>query len=542
MISSRLILLLTLLTGGLATAAPLAFEGQPADVDPDVAATVVVYNENDPESKSLAQFYAEKRKIPKDQMIGLKCATTEEISRAEYDTKIAEPLRVIFTTNFWWKLRPPDDQLGPIESCRIRYVALMRGMPLKIAAQAEYPGDKITDSSPINLHNEASVETELAVLSLRSRVISGANNNLYYRAFKTIRDAQHSEMLLVTRLDGPSVAVVKRMITDAIETERTGLRGFAYIDARGITDAGLKEGDDWLEAAANTLQHAGVPVILDQGPGMFPDGYPMRNAAIYLGWYSAQPAGPFTGTGIRFRPGAVACHIHSFSASTVRHPQAGWVGPLLQQGATAVTGNVYEPFLALTPNLDILTDRLKNGFNFAESCYMSIRALSWMTTFCGDPLYRPYPIFPPPAATPEDAEWDAYKGHAKKWFTNRDVAESELKAEAAAKKSGILWEGLGLLQIRARDTSAGIGSFDAARKAYRNEEDIMRAAIHQVIQLNGAKREEEAVALVKAEVEAHKRSPAVGILKALVPAAFPAPAPGATPVATPAPVKPAKRK
>jgi uncharacterized protein (TIGR03790 family) len=519
-ISTRLILLAVLLRGGLACAADLRLAPKPPEINPDVAATLVIYNENDKESKPLAEFYASRRGIPKDQVLGLKCPTTEEINRTEYDTKIAEPLRTAFTTNFWWKLRPEGDQLGPIEACRIRYVVLMRGMPLKISAQANYAGDKAADPSPINQHNEASLDSEIAVLCLRTRVISGANNNPYYREFKTVHDARHYEMMLVTRLDGPSAVVVRRMIVDAIETERTGLRGFAYIDARGLTDAGLKEGDQWLESAANTLQRAGVPVILDKGEGMFPEGYPMRNAAIYLGWYSGQPSGPFMGNGIRFRPGAVACHIHSFSASTVRHPQAGWVGPLLQQGATAVTGNVYEPFLALTPNLDVFTDRLKNGFNFAESCYMSQRALSWMTTFCGDPLYRPFPIFPPEATNAEDKEWDAYKRLAQKWFTDRPAAEAEFKAAASEGKSGLLWEGLGLLQIRANDVPAGIASFDMARQAYRNEEDIMRAAIHEVIQLQGAKREPDAVAVVKVEVQAHKTAPAIPILRALVPAAF----------------------
>jgi hypothetical protein len=119
------------------------------------------------------------------------------------------------------------------------------------------------------------------------------------------------------------------------------------------------------------------------------------------------------------------------------------------------------------------------------------------------------------------------------------VAEAQFKEAATEGKNGLLWEGLGLLQIRAKDVSDGIASFDAARKTYRNEEDIMRSAIHEVIQLQGAKREEEAVAVVKAEAAAHKTSPAVPILKSLVPTAFPA-AGAATPVATPAP-KPAAK-
>ncbi len=208
-----------------------------------------------------------------------------------------------------------------------------------------------------------------------------------------------------------------------------------------------------------------------------------------------------------------------------------------------MTGNVYEPYLALTPNLDVLADRLKNGFTFAESCYMSQRALSWMTTFCGDPLYRPFPIIPPTPTNPEEAEWDVYKRLALQWFTNRPAAEKEFKSVATEGKSGLLWEGLGLLQIRANDIPAGIASFDAARKTYRNEEDIMRSAIHEVIQLVGAKREEEAVAIVKAEAAAHKISPAVPILKSLVPAAFTGTP--TTPEAKPAPkptAKPARPK
>src|SRR5262245_16181676 len=74
----------------------------------EAAATLVVFNEQDPDSRELAKFYAEKRGIPREQMVGLRCPTTEEISRAEFDTTIAEPLRRAFTANFWWKLRDAD--------------------------------------------------------------------------------------------------------------------------------------------------------------------------------------------------------------------------------------------------------------------------------------------------------------------------------------------------------------------------------------------------------------------------------------------------
>src|SRR4029450_12276497 len=98
----------------------------------------------------------------------------------------------------------------------------------------------------------------------------------------------------------------------------------------------------------------------------------------------------FTESDFRFVPGAVAVHIHSFSAATLRDPNANWVAPLLAKGAAASLGNVYEPYLQLTANLDIFNDRLLRGFTLAESAYMSHRGLSWMSVVVGDPLYRPY--------------------------------------------------------------------------------------------------------------------------------------------------------
>src|SRR5258708_777809 len=46
--------------------------------NPYAALTLVVFNETDHDSVELAHFYAEKRGIPKEQVIGLKCAKTEE--------------------------------------------------------------------------------------------------------------------------------------------------------------------------------------------------------------------------------------------------------------------------------------------------------------------------------------------------------------------------------------------------------------------------------------------------------------------------------
>ena len=203
-------------------------------------------------------------------------------------------------------------------------------------------------------------------------------------------DTQLAPVMLVCRLDGPTASSVQSMIDGAIAAERTGLTGFAYVDLRGITEGAFALGDKWLATAAVELRQYGMPVVWDSSPTLFPADYPMGHVAMYLGWYAGTVEGPMARDDFRFVPGAIAVHIHSFSAATLRDAHSGWAGPLVAHGAAATLGNVYEPYLMLTPNLDVFTDRLRNGFNFAESAYASVSVLSWMTTFVGDPLYRPF--------------------------------------------------------------------------------------------------------------------------------------------------------
>lgn len=486
------------------------------------AATLVVFNELDPESHELAVFYAEKRGIPKEQVLGIQCAVGEQISREEYDTRIAEPLRRAFTTNFWWTQRDPDSPLGPVVSNKIRFVALMRGIPLRIAPAVGYPDDKPNGPEPMGSRNEAAVDSELAVLGFPTRAISGALNNPYFRSYLPILEADRPELLLVCRLDGPSAAIVRRMIVDSLAAEKDGLNGFTYVDARGLggENPGLQEGDRWLMAIAKKARESGAPVILDNGPGLFPEAYPMRHAANYFGWYAEHVSGPFAQGGHPFVPGAVACHIHSFSADTVRDREKNWVGPLLNAGVAATLGNVYEPYLALTPHLDVFHERLRAGFTFAESGYMAQRALSWMTTFVGDPLYRPYGARPNADGT---SEWDLYREGAQKWFkTGRKSGQTALQQSGRKLRSGIIFEGLGLLELTAEGKTEALAAFQQARKFYQVPEDVLRVAIHEVILLIGMNRTSEAYALARSQIAAYPGVRATEVLKLFLPPSEPA--------------------
>ena len=53
---------------------------------------IVVYNARLPESKALAEYYAQRRHVPTNQLFGLNLSTNETISRHEYRDALEKPL------------------------------------------------------------------------------------------------------------------------------------------------------------------------------------------------------------------------------------------------------------------------------------------------------------------------------------------------------------------------------------------------------------------------------------------------------------------
>ena len=383
-----------------------AWAGDPAPSSlSDLAGhALVVFNKADPDSQSLAETYAKARSIPPDRVIGLQCALTEEITRADFEATIRKPLEELFQSRGWMKRQEnflPNPVLGlegtvPVQQSRenpIWVMVLMRGMPLKIA---EDP----TILAPENLMsqlraNAASVDSELALLPIQGLPLYGLIANPYF-ADKRIRPFTSffaNYLIMVTRLDGPSPGIVRRMIQDAVEVEKTELTGRAFFDLRSIEkkDDPYRLGDEWIERAALLFQARGFEVEIDRRPEVAPKYAPWDQIAFYAGWYTGDFQGPFELPTTRFRRGAIAYHIHSFSAETVRSETKNWVGPLLSHGATATMGAVYEPYLRFTPDISLFVSALLSGLSFAEAAYQSQLALSWMVTFVGDPLYRPFP-------------------------------------------------------------------------------------------------------------------------------------------------------
>jgi uncharacterized protein (TIGR03790 family) len=452
-------------------------------------ATLVVFNARDPESRALAEYYAERRGVPGDQVVGLDCPLDEEITRRQYIDTIEQPLRDLFDRHRWWSVRTGLEDRREASDSRIRFVALMRGLPLKIKSTIQPPAPDATPpprphaDDPVRRHDEAAVDSELSILGAFREDPFGSIGNPYYRRFSPILDpTAPSGLLLVARLDAPTADAVRRMIDDTLLAERTGLYGWAYIDRRSIPESGYREGDDWLQNAAAECWNHGLPVILDNNPAILPAGFPVTEAALYYGWYDARAGGALAAP--QFTPGAVAVHIHSFSAATLRNPDAHWAAPLLVRGAAATLGNVYEPYLDLTPHLDVFNERLLQGFTFAESAYMSLKVLSWMTTIIGDPLYRPFADGltgdwrrePDPAAAP----WIALQKQLRQGSRAGLTQTLYLARLARENPTGLNYEALGLLQSFYGEPREALQSLEAAGPLYKNPAETFRTVIERL--------------------------------------------------------------
>jgi uncharacterized protein (TIGR03790 family) len=405
----------------------------PADV-------FLLVNKNVPESREVADYYCRKRGVPKDNVVTLDLPTGEDISRAEYNTRLAAPLREalkerrdkvkVLLTIYGVPLRvgaqePSADDKAALVKLRPE-IADLRD-PLRWAAdeiaclEHEHEQDPVRMPTKVIDNRRRTHETarqQLASLERRQRWLSWAESEacvdseltlLWWESYELRRflpnvlNFQVAEqarrdnppVIMTARLDGPTVALVKGLVDQAIEVEKTGLSGKVYVDARKIgydpkQDPGYGYGgyDESLREMARLLERdAKLPVTLDDEPALFAPGS-CPDCALYCGWYSlANYVDCCT-----FVKGAVAYHIASAEAVSLRDPRARfWCKCLLEHGAAATLGPVAEPYTIGFPKPAEFFGLLVTGKYMLVECYHKTALLSsWMTVLVGDPLYNPY--------------------------------------------------------------------------------------------------------------------------------------------------------
>ncbi len=504
--------------------------GQEDAPHPLAAAVLVIYNTDAPGAEALARQYQQLRGIPERNLLALSTSLEEEISREEFNRTLRDSLRKLLLERGLWVKK--GDRI--IES-KVRYAVLMRGLPLKIRNNLP-PRPEGVDPDPLRDHDEASVDSELCLLGIEYE-LPGAVNNPYFRSFTpSVQAPLDPGSLLVTRLDGPDDATVRRVMTDSIAAEKLGLWGWAWVDLRGLVSGPYAQGDEWLNAAAESMRRQGIPTAVERTEPTLPAGLPLQPLAVYYGWYTANANGPFADPTTRFVRGGIGVHIHSFSAATIRNPGAHWAAPLLARGAAVTAGNVYEPYLGLTLHLDLFQDRLMSGFSVADAAYASMPVLSWMGIVLGDPLYQPYAAWqkPPGNSVPPD-EWQQYRDILVRSSFQMSLAMPKLILLAEQLHNPMPLEAVGCWQLDLRNYPGALRSFTDAEKLASTPWQTLRLNwwIWRTMGLSGKKR--EAVQMAR-KLFAQPLSPAqqnliLSEIELLEPK--PTPLPGPSPVGLP---------
>ncbi|HJT89493.1 MAG TPA: TIGR03790 family protein [Bryobacteraceae bacterium] len=333
---------------------------------------LLVVNRNNADSVALAAYYRPRRSIPLRNVCFLAGTSDEEVSwdvyRREIETPVADCLR----------------KAGLQES--VLYIVLTMGVPLKVTGagggtEAEY----------------ASVDSELSLLyaKLHGRAFpraGGIPNPFFQRRNEPFRHPRFP-IYLVTRLAGFDLAEAKQMVDRSLAARNRG---------KFVIDLGLgnQEGDNWLRDAALLLP--GGRVVLEQTPAVL---YDARDVIGYAAWGSNDSHRRRRGLDFQWLPGAIAMEFVSTDARTLKRPPDNWSftdwqdkqhwfggspqslsADYIHQGATAATGNTYEPFLGACARPDYLLPAYFGGRNLAESYYLSIPLLSWQGVLLGDPL------------------------------------------------------------------------------------------------------------------------------------------------------------
>jgi len=385
---------------------------------------LIVANSAVPESVDLARYYMEKRAVPSANLLLIKTTANERIGRSDYEKQIADPVR-----NFLAKNDPGGR--------RFKCVTLMYGVPLRVLPpplnkiessdlkklqatlkeRVEYEksvgkkqqgGPKVVDDKLADLkrkiqhlaktHWGASVDSELALVGEKSYELEGWLPNKYFVSFqgKKIKNMPQ-QVILVSRLDGPTPSIVRRIIDDSIHAEEEGLPGKAYFDARWPEKTPADKDqklsaynlyDRAIHSTARIVQKSHrLPVVLNDRSTLFGPGE-ASDAALYCGWYSL---GKYVDAFTWVR-GAVGYHVASSECTTLKAPNSKvWCKVMLEKGVAATVGPVAEPYLQSFPAPEVFFGCLLDGRATLADCYgLANPFWSWQQVLIGDPLYRPF--------------------------------------------------------------------------------------------------------------------------------------------------------
>jgi uncharacterized protein (TIGR03790 family) len=382
---------------------------------------LVIVNSDIEQSVALGRYYCQRRYVPEKNILALPLgkALADTISRDEYDSRIAGPVRERLAGTSGWTIKCLLTTYG------VPYKVGPRG-PLKdqqehlkqLQASAERYEKELanlqqgTTNGRVSAGEQTKIKTELARVRGEIDRISGrettasVDNELSMVRFGSYelhrwqpnqfnKNNEYPADLILTvmvcRLDGPTLQTAQGLVDKAIEAERTGLHGVAYIDSRGMPDDkqpySMGHFDQTLRDLAVLLRfRTTFEVKEERTEKLFEPGSCPRTA-IYCGWYSLKKYVD----SFDFVDGAIGYHIASLEAVDLRDANSTeWCPAMLVHGVTATLGAVNEPYLHAFPNPKEFFLELLEGKCLVEAFYNTQPFCSWQLVLIGDPLYTPF--------------------------------------------------------------------------------------------------------------------------------------------------------
>jgi uncharacterized protein (TIGR03790 family) len=358
----------------------------PATTRAQSAANVLlVVNDADLSSVEIGEHYAKARALPVNHVVHIKPPVLDVMTRLEYERTIEGPL------GQWIAKHRLQDQ--------VLYIVLTKGIPLRIAGTTGREG------------STASVDSELTLLYRKlvgtASPTSGRVPNPYYLGENPLDSSKPfaratSDIYLVTRLDGFTVADVKALIDRGVAPSQSGR---IVLDVRATLPD--RTGDSWLEQTAASIAKVDAARVLLESTRARASS--ADKALGYFSWGSNDAAIRDRKVGLSFEPGAIGGMFVSTDGRTFREPPAEWkpvdsplrdpmfgpnsqslAGDLIREGISGVSANVAEPFLDGMVRPQILFPSYLSGRNLAEAFYLAMPFLSWQGIVVGDPLCAPF--------------------------------------------------------------------------------------------------------------------------------------------------------
>lgn len=332
------------------------------------AHVLVVANSAIAQSLSLAQTYMTGRHIPAGNLVSVALdpnpnnfSIVQTAAQQDLQTKLFTPIANAI-------------QAAHVAGGRIDFVVMMWGTPYIISGGGTFSG--------------YSVDGIISQATGAFPTTGSAFNPYYGSTAPFSSDTYH--MVLVTRLDGRSVADVNGLITNGLACDGTHPHGEFFFDVDPTKSDGYTVFNTAMQTAQAQLATAGFDAQIDNTIAFVAPPTPLIG---YVSWGSNDAHFSLANYhALRFVPGGIAETAVSTSASNIRTPGGGQsqIADLISQGVTGVHGDVTEPFLNAIPDPPSVFAAYTSGRTLGESFWAGLSEIVWKEIVIGDPLCKPY--------------------------------------------------------------------------------------------------------------------------------------------------------